>query len=114
MIYQIGRIENFSGNMGSVSGDAVVTTQQTIGLAVVDVRALIDQIIQHTGALGLGSQALGELNGYLDALRSEANLPVPKPGVLQGLLKSVRNVVEGAAGSIVASGILAHIDKIQF
>ncbi|MGE0117812.1 MAG: hypothetical protein AB7S71_00645 [Dongiaceae bacterium] len=112
VVYQIGRIENFSGNIGAVSSEATVTAYQTIGTPIADLRALVEQITKHVESLGLESAARERFEQTIRSLQAELDTAKPERGRISQLLRSMKSILEEAAGNIVASGILAHLDKI--
>jgi hypothetical protein len=63
------------------------------------------------------------MNKYADELPSEARAPIeelnkelkwasPNQSKVRAILGSVKNVIEGAAGNVIASGVLMELAKI--
>lgn len=53
-----------------------------------------------------------ELIAEMETLESQVKSPKPKMSIIGEALSSVRNILEGTAGSLVATGILHHVDKL--
>jgi hypothetical protein len=62
--------------------------------------AFIDNALVKAGA------DAGSLGDRVTALEAELQRPTPDPTKLRGLLADVRNTISGAAGNIIASGVL--------
>lgn len=63
-------------------------------------------------SLELAPVELAEAEVELRTLELQAASPKPKFGVVRESLKSLRTIVEGGAGSLLASGIAAEITKL--
>ena len=112
--YNIGSIENFAGNLGGqVGGDVTATSTQSMGQELEKVAALVAQLHTYQGNMGLGARQQAEVSRHVDALDEELRGGKPKPGVIMGLLKSIKATAEGAAGNLVASGVLSAISNIN-
>jgi len=112
--YNIGSIGSFAGNLGGqVDGDVTTTSTQNIEKELEKVVALVTQLRIYQGQMGLGAQQQTEISRHVDALDEELRGNRPKPGVIAGLLKSIKSMAEGAAGSLVASGVISAISSIK-
>ena len=112
--YNIGSIGNFAGNIGGqVSGDVNGTSTQNMGQELEKVAALVAQLRTYQGQMGFGVQQQADVSRNVDALDEELRGGKPKPGVIRGLLKSIKTTAEGAAGNLVASGVISAISNIN-
>lgn len=112
--YHIGSIGSFAGNLGGkVAGDVSGTSTQNMGQELEKVAALVAQLRTHRSHIGLDAQRQAELDRHVDALDEEMRGGKPKPGVITGLLKSVRSIAEKAGGSLVANGVVSAISNID-
>jgi hypothetical protein len=104
----IGSIQNFAGNIGQVGGVSSIQATQESSYAI-DLDAV--------GRLAI------QMNKYADELPSEARSPIeelnkelksasPNQSRVRAVLGSVKSVLEGAAGNVIASGILVELAKI--
>ncbi|MGF1806772.1 hypothetical protein L4C31_16120, partial [Aliivibrio sifiae] len=59
--------------------------------------------------LNLNESDTDELNAEVATLEHQLASPKPKRVILSESLKSVRNIVEGVTGSIIATGLLAQL-----
>lgn len=96
-------------NFMIVVGDrsSVNATQNISGNELADgVRKLVAQAEQHLPTLPEAS------NAALMELREAANAEIPDVGRLRRGLESLKRIMEGAAGNLVASGVLASIAEL--
>jgi hypothetical protein len=107
MQINIGSVENFTGNLGhgNVSGPIVNNS----GMNVEAVRILVRELRQYGTELARAGVDAGSLNDRLAAIEAELKLRAPDPSKLRALLTDVRNAISGAAGNIIASGVLYKI-----
>ena len=112
--YNIGFIGSFAGNLGGqVSGDVTATSTQDMAHELQKVAALVAQLRTYQGQIGLGARQQAEVGRHIDALDEEMQGGKPKPGVIKGLLKSIKTATEGAVGNLVASGVTSAISNIN-
>lgn len=105
-------IENFNGNIGTVSDHAIINAKQINGLSQKSLMELIQQIEKYTPDLALGNEAAAELSGKIGELRGESTSEKMQVSKVKMLLVSVQNILTGAAGNIVADGIIFAIQKM--
>lgn len=112
--YNIGSIGSFAGNLGGqVGGNVGGTSTQNTGQELEKVVALIGQLRTYQGQIGLDARQQVEVSRNVDAIDEELRSSKPKPGVIGGLLKSIRSTMEGAAGNLVATGVVSAISNIH-
>ncbi len=107
--YQIGSIGNFSGNLGANSGTVNATFHQA---ASEEVLSLVEKIRANERALNVSSSEILRLKKALDDLTFEMKQPAPNQNKVQQAVSSIRNVAEGAVGSLAAAGILHELAKL--
>jgi hypothetical protein len=78
------------------------------GVDLDKVRRLLTDMHERGAELraSLDAQRMTVLEGEVTRLRAELATPAPRPDVISGGLRSLRTVLEGAAGNVVASGWL--------
>jgi hypothetical protein len=113
VIYQIDRIENFTGNMGSVSDQAVVNASSNVGVDAAGLTRLIEQIRKHQSEFELSTGNQAKLDEKLAAIEAEITSPKPEPSRIGALLGSLRAVIQSAATNLVVHGALFEIDKYK-
>lgn len=98
---------------GSAIQQGAVNAQVTIHLNVqsADFKALIQDIKARIPALGLDPARTQELASDVTTIETQIASPVPKRSIITECLSSIRTILEGAAGSALASGILHEIAK---
>lgn len=84
-------------------------------LNAVDPKALIslaDAVSAAIGQLKLAADDRAELEAEVATLRSQASSPKPKAGIVRATLLSMKNIIEGAAGNVAATGLLAQLTPL--
>lgn len=98
---------------GSTIQQATENTSATIDYKSQEagLRDLLSQIRSSMNALELSAAARTQID--VDARTVEAQLlsPHPKPVVVRESLQSMRNILEGMVGSVIASGLVFEIGK---
>jgi AbiTii len=100
---------NFTTNIGQMTGSQVqvssIGSSQAIthGVDASTLVALIDAIAAKAGEMRLPADAHAELLAELETLRAQAASPKPKAGIITECLQSVRRILEGAAGNVLAT-----------
>lgn len=87
-------------------------TQVYNAAAMEDLPALVDALAEAAGKLGLDAGRTRELEVDVATLRVQLASPKPKPGILRDCLGSAKTIIEGAAGSLLASGLLDRITPL--
>jgi AbiTii len=108
----IGSIQNFAGNIGQAVGQSSIQATQT-NTSFLDldaVRKLAVQINEH--ADDLPAQSSSVIRHELKDLDEELQVPAPNQSKVRAVLGSIKRALEGAAGNLIASGILAELAKI--
>ncbi len=104
--YNIGSIGNFAGNLGGqVGGNVSGTSTQTLAQELERVATLVGQLRQYRDQMGLDLRQQAEVSHSVDAIDEELRGRKPKPEVIGGLIKSIKNTMEAAGGNLIASGV---------
>jgi hypothetical protein len=105
--------------LGDVIGSAIqagspgATQTVTVGdLNLELVREVVDQYEKDEATLGLDALKAKEARAEVKTIRAQLDSPRPKPVVIRESLTSLRAVVEGAAGSMAAVGLLDLLARI--
>jgi hypothetical protein len=77
-----------------------------------EVREFASSLSERLGELALSSKDAGDLQTEIATLEAQAGAPAPSKRLLLEAMASCRNILEGTAGSLVVSGLIAHVDKI--
>ena len=80
-----------------------------------DAQALIslaDAVKAALAQLKLGSDQQAELEADAATLRLQAGLPKPKAGIVRATLLSMKAIIEGCAGNVAATALLARIGPL--
>jgi len=79
---------------------------------VSQLREVIKSLKDSLDKLGIEGEIKAELVSEIRTLESQADSPKPKTSIIRESLASVRKILEGAAGTLVASGLLDQIGKL--
>ena len=107
-----GDTYNIPGQAAAVGPNAHAhnnTFQQVqVGGGLDELRRLLADMHEHDAELraSLDAQRITMLENEVTRLRTELAKPVPHPDVIGEGLRSLRTVLEGAAGNVLASGWL--------
>ena len=98
-------------NVGHMSGGAVQqgTVQSSQSLSTINIQAAAAAVKEFEDELqkaSLPSDVFGELKGDLDTVKAQLSKPAPSKAVLTEAGRSLRNVIEGATGGMLAPGAL--------
>ncbi len=97
--------DNSRVTFGTDNSINVVNQLQTAAVA-----NLVEQIKPHVDSLPEPQRT--EIAAPLRLLEDEIKSPSPKPSRVQGALRSILTIIEGAAGNLIAAGIQAMITKM--
>jgi hypothetical protein len=113
VIYNIGSIQTLTGNIGSGSGNFTVEGNIINADSRAAIEALIGLIRSNEAQLGLALPSAQELNQILEDLQREIKHRKPSASRVREFLTSIRNIAEGAVGSLAAQGILYELSKLM-
>lgn len=105
----IGSIGSMTGNIGSNNTTGNITTGN---IDVNQTRELASQMRQHQSALASEGVPSEDLSSRLNLLETELKRQNPNQSVLSGALMDVRNMVSGAGGGLISTGVLAALAKL--
>ena len=72
---------------------------------------MVKEIEEVRNALKVNNELQGELEANLGAIKDELAAERPDKNKITVILESVKTITEGAASSIIASGILTQISR---
>ena len=110
--YSIGHIENFAGTIGNFSGNPSVSIQQNNGFSSEDILKLVSKIEKHLPQVELDRSREQEVRKITSDLSIEIKKVNPQSSKIRNALGSLRTIFEGAAGNLVAQGILVELAKM--
>jgi hypothetical protein len=70
------------------------------------IQALLTQLQENLGQLGLTPEALDEAESELQTVEAQLRSSKPKQAILRESLRTLRNLVEGVASNALAAGVL--------
>ncbi|QQG45167.1 MAG: hypothetical protein HYW89_04180 [Candidatus Sungiibacteriota bacterium] len=109
--YSIGHIENFAGALGPVSDNATVKVYQINNESKEELKKLIEQIEKYIPEIELTEEKKKEVTKMNLVVKEEIDKKEPQQSKIKSALYSLKSIFEGAAGSIIAQGIIVEISK---
>ena len=88
---------------------------QSMNVSETDKKAIayfVGMLKEHAAELKLDASAAAKLNTEVQEIETQVASPNPNRTVLGESLRTIRNVLEGCVGSVIASGLLFEIGKL--
>jgi hypothetical protein len=93
--------------------EAMSSTQiKTIEFDIEQIKNLVTALESTVDALGLDDNGKQELKSDIATLEAQSASSNPKNSIIGESISSIRTILEGAAGNLVASGMLSQIGKL--
>lgn len=110
-------VQNFYGdiNDSQIQGNSK-SSPQSQSRSTVDkdaIKDIIKSIEENKAQIPMSSKNQDILSDSIRVLQEEIEKPDPKKNTISEKIKTIRNIMEGAAGSIIASGILYKLNLFQ-
>lgn len=111
-------VNNFYGNVSNTQiQQDVQNSYQSISIndcydKKEDLEMYISMLKQNINTVGLGKDDLKVVSNNVEILEKELKETKSKPKVINDALCTIRNVLEGVAGSLIASGLIYEIGKL--
>jgi hypothetical protein len=97
---------------GSVIQQGTSGSNATVNFQIADVKGIVEQIKAAIDELPLNKSAKDELDAEVRTIEPQFSSPNPKRIVIVQCLSSMRAILEGVAGSLIATGIVHEITKL--
>ena len=88
------------------------TQSKSVEFDIGQVGKLIEALKSTIEVVGIDQQGKQELESEISTLEAQAKSPKPKNSIIGESLASVRRILEGASGNLVASGLLNQIGSL--
>ena len=98
-----GPVGNVAQNSGRVNQTA------SIGIQARDLAKLAAELAAHLDELRLDPRQRQRVEAQIAALKAELAVDDPDPSIVEHAGRTIRNITEGAIGSLLASGVQPHI-----
>jgi hypothetical protein len=106
----IAHIGSFTGNVGEIQGPTTVSSQAAESpLDLAQVKSFLAQLCD---VGGLPDSQGAEIQRSAAALAAELKNQRPDPSRIREALRAIRTVAEGAAGNVIAVGIVQLINRL--
>jgi hypothetical protein len=106
------QVNNFFGNTGptQIAGDCAKQHMIVGGeLDIIQIRSFVEELKKALPDLPLIPGNEGEIDAEIKTIEAQLSSPKPKHAVLGHSLQTVRSVLEGCAGSLLANELLKRI-----
>ncbi|WP_377941154.1 hypothetical protein [Alicyclobacillus fodiniaquatilis] len=106
---------NAPGGRIQIQRDTTHSTQtmEIHGLDIQQLQTLTEQIRTHLEQTGLEEEEQSEALREIHTLTEQVQSGSPQPGVISKSLTIIKRILENASSSVVATGLLALIDKFS-
>ncbi|MEC4724275.1 hypothetical protein HWQ46_01770 [Shewanella sp. D64] len=107
-----------TNNIGSMQNSQLQqvsdNSQQSLEFTISndDIAQFVEFLKSSVGQLNLKQDDQAEIEAEIATIDNQLASPKPKKVILAECLKSVRNIIEGSTGSLVATGLLAQLGAI--
>jgi hypothetical protein len=107
IIYNIGSMSNSQLQHDSPGAKQVLTIQQNMQGIIEE----LNKIKASINDLGLSDLHKNELIAEIATIESQSQSPRPKQPIIKECLTTIRDILVGATGNVIASGLLENIGK---
>ena len=107
--YNINQMIGSQIQHGSVGSTQSMTNQ---GVELADVTKFVQELRDAVKDIQLHSEKKAELESEIQTIEIQARSPKPKFNIIKESLTSVRNILEGAAGSAIATKLLEQLPAL--
>jgi hypothetical protein len=107
-IHYHGNVGTSQVQQGTVDSSQAISTQIDLG----GVQSLVTELRSHIAELKLTAELERQMLAELASIEAQLSAPQPRRGVIAECLSSVRNILEGCAGSLIASGLLQQLARV--
>ncbi|HEV7455573.1 MAG TPA: hypothetical protein VGN96_02255 [Roseococcus sp.] len=111
-IYNINQIGTFTGNLGGDAGRDIAVTVANSTFDASTIKSLVEKIRELDGKLGLTADQQQKMREALDVLEENIIQNPKNTSRISEMLRSIKNIAEGAAGNLSATGIVTIISQI--
>jgi hypothetical protein len=107
-VHYHGNVGTSQVQQGSVDSSQTISAQLDLG----GVKSLVAELRSQIPDLKLVADRESQMLAELVSIEAQLSAPQPRRGVITECFSSVRNILEGCAGSLIASGLLEQLARI--
>ncbi|MCK5320809.1 hypothetical protein KAJ61_05500 [Candidatus Parcubacteria bacterium] len=111
-VIEIGRIDKFVGNVGSVNDNATVNISHVSQNEVDNIKKLVGQIKDNLNNIEIVNTNKKEVEKEIKCIEAEIVKEEPEKSKIFKCFSSIKSIIEGASGNVVAQGIIYGIEKL--
>ncbi len=101
---------------GNVSGSTIqqagANSTQTATISTNDLRSFVEELKSKIDHLHLGESQKAEINADIQTVEAQLVKTTPSQSIIKETLLSVKTILEGIAGNVIASGLLAQLPRL--
>jgi hypothetical protein len=112
-IIKIGKIDKFIGNMGHMSDQASIEIVQINEEERREIKSIVEKIKKEIDSIGINVSDKIRIEKNIIEIESELAIKNSKTSIIKESFGSIKRILEGASGNIIAQGIMSNIDKIS-
>lgn len=75
-------------------------------------KIVVESIEKSVANLAVAPDKQAEILADLSTIKSQSSSPEPKISIIRECMHSIRNIIEGATGSVIAAQLLPQIDAL--
>jgi hypothetical protein len=107
-VHYHGNVGTSQVQQGTVDSSQAISTQIDLG----GVKSFVTELRSHLSELKLTSEPERQMLAEIASIEAQLSAPQPRRGVIAECFSSVRNILEGCAGSLIASGLLEQLARV--
>lgn len=111
-IIKINKIDNFIGNVGNLADSASVNISNITQNEINKIRDLVEQVNKNIDGVNLKNEDKSRVDEEIKFIELEIAKTEPQKSIINKSFNSIKTILEGASGNIIAQGILYSIGKM--
>ncbi len=110
-------VYNIHSNQTQIQQNTVHSQQNMVSSSEINkdqLHEFIAKLTQHLDQLELEMDNRKKLDSEITTITAQLETENPKKNIIQESLSTIRSVLEGVTGSLIASGLIYELDKVKF
>jgi hypothetical protein len=107
-VHYHGNVGTSQIQQGTIDSSQTISTNVDLG----GLKSFVAELHKHVAELKLTADREKQLEAELASVEAQLSAPQPRRGVIAECLSSVQNILEGCAGSLIATGLLQELARV--
>ncbi len=107
-VHYHGNVGTSQIQQGTIDSSQTISTNVDLG----GLKSFVAELHKHVAELKLTADREKQLEAELASVETQLSAPQPRRGVIAECLSSVQNILEGCAGSLIATGLLQELARV--